>query len=133
MLAFVVLALKGTNVIYKTVSGIREAPQNVQDLSSSVASLSTVLEQLKETKVVKESGTRHDLGTLKDVAKKCAEDVVRFETATKNIEVTSGDRRAVKYWKQVKTLFREKDLQTMRLCIIDHKNTLQVHLNMLVR
>ena len=86
--AFVGLALTSANGIYKAISGFKNAPLTIQQLSVSVVTLTGLLTQLKDCKDALALAT-----DLPDIIVRCAEDLRDVETklamvATKPNSVT---------------------------------------------
>ena len=74
IITFISLALSSTHCIVKALSGIKNAPHTVQQMSTSVLTLSKLLEQLKAY-----SDTLHYAADLPDSIGRCAEDMSRLK------------------------------------------------------
>ncbi|KAK0509564.1 hypothetical protein JMJ35_007958 [Cladonia borealis] len=70
IITFISLALSSTHCILKALSGIKNAPHTVQQVSASVLTLLKLLEQLKAY-----SDSLHYAADLPDSIKRCAEDL----------------------------------------------------------
>ena len=68
------LAVSSAHCIVKALSGIKNAPHTVQQMSTSVLTLSKLLDQLKAY-----SDTLHYAADLPDSIKRCAEDLSRLK------------------------------------------------------
>ena len=74
IITFISLALSSTQCIVKTLSGIKNAPNTVQQMSTSVLTLSKLLEQLKNY-----SDNLHYAADLPDSIRRCTEDLSRLK------------------------------------------------------
>ena len=74
IITIISLAVSSAHCIVKALSGIKNAPHTVQQMSTSVLTLSKLLEQLKTY-----SDTLHYAADLPDSIERCAEDLSRLK------------------------------------------------------
>lgn len=101
------VALHSTQVIYKTVSGIKNAPRTLQRLTLNLRDLSNVLQQL--------NGFGDDLylaSELPRLISQCAEHVGEFKGILCQLD-SPKDKRAERLWKNVKATLQENELDRM--------------------
>ena len=105
------LALSSTQVIYNTVSGIKNGPKAIQEMVSSLQDLSKILQQLTGC-----SDQLYLAADLDKLAGRCVRDLKAFEQQLANLS-SSGANRAVRLWRNVKVTLQEKDLKRMSTLI----------------
>lgn len=125
VLAVFSLALSSTQVIYNTVSGIKNAPTTIQHMISSLQDLSNLLEQLKGC--TEQFHLAADLGGL---VGKCAADLKEFEEKLAKLN-TPADNKAVRLWKSIKVTLRERDLVKVSGLIQQHVAALSLQMQII--
>lgn len=64
---------------------------------------------------------------------KCNEDVQELTTRLANLPISDDEKRSGRYWKKIKTAFKEKDLARMAAVVRHHTSSLTLQLNILRR
>ena len=121
----VTLALRSTQVIYNTVSGFKNAPKTIKQMTSSLLDLSKLLEQLRDS-----SGSLHLAADLPDLISRCAENLRVLERKLGKLSLSTG-KGAGRFWKNVKLMLQEKDLDRMSDLVRQHVEVLSLQLNIL--
>src|SRR3954466_15222071 len=121
--AFVTVALQATKLICTTLSGISEAPEDVQRILNAVSCLEGVLKQIGDLQ--SSAGAYATLfSSLYRPMGDCFDDLRKYEKELEKIDskVPKGPRRT---WKKFKALLKEKDLRKFEGVICMHHNKLQ--------
>ena len=108
------LALSSTRDIYNVVSSIRSGPKTVQQIVSTVKDLSDLLEQLTGY-----TDRFYLAADLEETVRKCARDLEAFKGDLTKLSTTDKNR-AVRLWKNVKVILKERDLEMMSARIQQH-------------
>ena len=108
------LALSSTRDIYKVVSSIRSGPKTVQQIVSIVKDLSDLLQQLTGY-----TDRFYLAADLEETVSKCARDLEAFKDDLAKLSKTDSNR-AVRLWKNVKVILKERDLEMMSARIQQH-------------
>ena len=108
------LALSSTREIYNVVSSIRSGPKIIQQIVSAVKDLSDLLQQLAG--YTDRFYLAADLG---ETVSKCARDLEAFKGDLAKLSTTDANR-AVRLWKNVKVILKERDLGMMLAGIQQH-------------
>ena len=125
VIAVVSLALGSAHVIYRTVSGIKNAPQTIQQMTSNLRDLSNLLQQLMGY-----SDSLYLAADLPELVGKCAENLKRFEGKLEKLS-SPTDNRVGRLWKNVKATLQEKDLDRMSAVLQQHVAVLSLQMNLL--
>ena len=125
--SFVSLALTATHGIYQTLSGIKDAPQTIQRLSSSVLTLFKLLRQLETSEDDLHLAT--DLPSLVD---HCTEDLQKLEMRLVKSELKSSSK--ARQLKRNFTVMLQERQWDKDLALIDrHCAALSLQLNIIAR
>ena len=125
MITILGLALHSTQFVYKTLSGIKKAPQTLPHLMSNLHNLSNILQQL--------NGFGDDpylASELPHLISKCAEYMAEFEAKLCKL-YSSDDKRAARLWKNVKATLQEKELDRMSTLLDQDVVALSLQLNII--
>ncbi|KAB2570099.1 hypothetical protein DBV05_g11241 [Lasiodiplodia theobromae] len=129
VLAFIGLALKSTESVYKTISGIRDAPEKVQRLSSAVADLQSILRQLSG--LFEPPNAAQSFDEFESTIRKCESDLAFLSKKLSSLQNTAGDRRWKTAWKRIKAILEKEDMQEMWTTVHHHVTVLGVYLGVL--
>ncbi|KAK0638377.1 hypothetical protein DIS24_g9902 [Lasiodiplodia hormozganensis] len=129
VLAFIGLALKSTESVYKTISGIRDAPEKVQRLSSAVADLQSVLRQLSG--LFEPPNAAQSFDEFESAIRKCETDLAFLSKKLSTLQNTAGDRKWKAAWKRIKAILEKEDMQEMWTTVHHHVTVLGVYLGLL--
>lgn len=121
------LALSSTQVIYNTVSGIKNGPKAIQQMVSSLQDLSKILQQLTGC-----SDELYLVADLDELAGRCVRDLKAFEQQLAKLS-SSGANTAVTLWRNVKVMLQEKDLEWMSTLIQRHVAALSLQMQIIER
>lgn len=127
ILAFIILGIKGTKVIYDTVSAVKDGPEAVKQISGSIMALRWTLEQLQQSNV-----TRHD-SALEAQIKLCVEEIGSWAAVIQTLHVCPSERASGRFWRRFKTVLGEKQLDTINTRVTQHASMLSLRLNVLSR
>lgn len=108
------LALHSTQVVYRIVSGIKNAPRTLHHLTTNLESLSKVLQQL--------NGFGDDLclsSELPQLISGCARYMGEFEAKVSKLH-SPKDKKGARLWKNVKATLQEKELDRMTALLHPH-------------
>lgn len=108
------LALSSTREIYKVVSSIISGPKTVQQIVSTVKDLSDLLQQL-----TRYTDRFYLAADLEETVGKCTRDLEAFKGDLAKLSTTDTNR-AVRLWKNVKVILKERDLEMMSARIQQH-------------
>ena len=131
VLTFITVALGSTKTIYETVSGVKNAPQEVESLATAVKNLQLVLTQLSNCPAVRLADADTDLEPILGSIKTCSEDVSRYESELAKVRISPQDKKVGRAWKKLKTVLQEKDFQRMRVQVTHHVSVLGTNLSIL--
>ena len=131
ILALVGFALQSTKTIYQTISGIKNGPEQVQQLASAVHNLQLVLTQISTCRAVKLVGPETNLKVITDLIEACHKNVSRYENELTKVQISLNDKKAGKAWKKIKTVLQENDLRRMWTEVNNHVAALGLQLNLL--
>lgn len=127
VIAVVSVALSSVRVIYETVSGIKNAPQTIQQMISNIHDLSNILQQL-----LGYGDNLHLATELPDLVHKCAENLGTLKRRLEKLS-SSKNKRMGRLWKNVKATLQEKDLDRMSALLQQHVAILSLQINLLER
>ena len=108
------LALSSTREIYNVVSSIRSGPKTVQQMVSTVKDLSGLLQQLTGY-----TDRFYLAADLEETVSKCARDLEAFKGDLAKLSTTDTNK-AVRLWKNIKVILKERDLEMMSARIQQH-------------
>lgn len=138
IVAFVTLGLQSVNVLYKTISGIRNGPESLTQLASSLNHLGRVLIHVKElqasyarTNAVPASDSIY-VG-LEEALKDCYDQMRQMERELQKLVPLPMERKFGVSWKRIKTMLRQDELQTMQASVHRHVSTLGIYIGSLAR
>ena len=127
VIAVISLALSSSQVIYKAVSGFKNAPPAIQQMASNLRSLSKVLQQLLGC-----SDSLYLAQELPVLVKECAVNLKGFEE--KLAKLTSPtNNSAEKLWKNIRAMLQEKDLDRMSALLQQHFSILSLQMQIIER
>lgn len=119
------LALHSTQIVYKTVSGIKHAPRTLQHLTSNLHNLSNVLQQL--------NGFGDDLqlaSELPQLVAGCAKYMREFEAKVSKL-CSPKDKKVARLWKNVKATLQEDELDRMSTLLQQHFAVLSLQISII--
>ncbi|KAK0512253.1 hypothetical protein JMJ35_005381 [Cladonia borealis] len=119
------LAVSSTQTIYNIVSGIKNGPNAIQSIKSSLQDLLKLLQQLK--------GSTDQLYLAVDLegsVSKCVQDLKASEDQLAKL-CPRVDSKAVRLWNHVKAALQEKDLERMSAMIQRHVASLSLQLQII--
>ena len=118
------VALTSTREIHRFVSGIKNAPKIVQQMTLALQDLSTVLQQFAG--YTDESEHAANLETL---VRRCASDLQVLEKELAKLSAKS-DNRVARQWRNVKAVFKERELDRMGALISQHCAVLSLQMQL---
>lgn len=127
VIAVVSVALSSVRLIYETVSGIKNAPQTIQQMISNLHDLSNILQQL-----LSYGDNLHFATELPDLVRKCADNLETLETKLEKLSSSKSNRMG-RLWQNVKATLQEKDLDRMSAQLQQHVAILSLQINLLER
>ena len=119
------LAVSSTQVIYNIISGIKNGPNAIHSMESSLQDLLKLLLQLK--------GSTDQLYLAVDLegsVSKCVQDLKASEDQLAKL-CPRVDSKAVRLWNNVKAALQEKDLERMSAMIQRHVTSLSLQLQII--
>ena len=119
------IAVSSTHAIYDFISGIKNGPNAIQSMKSSLQDLLKLLLQLK--------GSTDQLYLAVDLegsVSKCVQDLKACEDQLAKL-CPRVDRKAVRFWNNVKAALQEKDLERMSAMIQRHVASLSLQLQII--
>ena len=119
------LALSSAHCIVKALSGIKNAPNTVQQMSASVLTLSKLLEQLKAY-----SDSIHYAGDLPDSIKRCAEDLSRLKEYVENAS-SEKSNKVGRFKKNCKVMLQGQDWDRRSTLVQQHYAALSLQINII--
>lgn len=131
VLAFIGIALKSTESVYKTISGIQDAPEKVQRLSSATEDLQSILRQLSS--LFEPPNAAQSFDAFESAIKKCESDLAFLSKKLSTLQNTAGDRKWKTAWKRIKAMLEKEDVQEMWTTVHHHVTVLGVYLGLLQR
>ena len=125
VIAVVSLALTCANGILKTISGIKNAPQTIQQISASASSLAKLLEQLRECR-----DNLHLAADLHTLIEKCGKDLIELEGKLEKASARNNSK-IDKFKKSVKVMFQGREWNTWPLLMQQHYAALSLQMNII--
>lgn len=125
VITVVALALNSTQVIYNTVSGIKNAPRTLLHLTSNLRDMSNVLQQL--------NGFGDELYLASDLPRlisNCAGYMKEFEVKLRKLD-SSQNKKAARLWKNVKAVLKENELDRMSALLHQDYMTLSLQISLI--
>lgn len=126
VLAFIGIALKSTETVYKTISGIRDAPEKVQRLSPAVADLQSILRQLSG--FFEPPNAAQSFDEFESTIRKCEIDLTFLSKKLSSLQKTASDRKLRAAWKRIRAILEKEDMQEMWTTVHHHVTVLGVYL-----
>ena len=120
------LALSSTQAIYNIISGIKNGPNAIQSMKSSLQDLLKLLLQLREC-----TDQLYLAADLEGSVSKCVQDLRAFEHQLAKLCPWADSSRAVRFWNNVKAALQEKDLEMMSAMIQRHVAALSLQLQII--
>jgi hypothetical protein len=133
VIAVVTAALQSGIAIHKAVSGIRDGPEQVSRLASTLQDLNSVLRQLTIIPVGHENGRCEDHPELHKAIDRCVKDIESFRTKLVKLTVVPTDKNMGKAWKKVKSYIRKDEFRDMWQIVLRHISSLTFQLGILQR
>ena len=119
------LALSSIREIYEVVSGIRSGPKTVKQMVFTVKDLSDLLQQLTGY-----TDRFYLAADLEETVSKCARDLEPFKGDLAKLSTTDTNK-AVRLWKNVKVILKERDLEMMSARIQQHTIALSLRIQII--
>ena len=119
------LAVSSTQAIYDFISGIKNGPNAIESMKSSLQDFLKLLLQLK--------GCTDQLYLAADLERsvsKCVQDLKASEDQLAKL-CLRADSRAVRFWNNIKAALQEKDLEKMSAMIQRHVASLSLQLQII--
>jgi hypothetical protein len=129
VLAIIGVGRKAAKAVHTVFSGLKDGPENVRHASTNVQGLISALERLSECRVLEDDGD----GPLSKRMLACVDDVEAFAAKLEKLTISDTERRRGKYWKKLRTILKEKDLDDMNRIVLSHTTALNLELNALQR
>ncbi|KAF7562673.1 hypothetical protein G7046_g1499 [Stylonectria norvegica] len=126
VLAFLTLGLKTATTIHQILSSFKNAPQAVLELNHDVTSLSAILERLLKCTHAANSTD----APFKSHLDQCTKDLSDIEIKLRSFSAPSHSRSS-RVLNNVRTVWKEKDLEQARSRIRDHCTQLNLHLGLI--
>lgn len=133
IIAVTTIALQSTKAVYATVNGIKNGPQEVNDLASAVKHLSHILEQVAEISKGFSDMDETDLYGLEKAMEECAQSLAEFRKQVKKLDVLPDERKLEKVKKRVKCVIQKGDLRRMWETVNHYINLFGTHLSLIGR
>ena len=127
VITIVSLALSSSQVIYNTVSGIRNGPENLEQLITGLQSLLSVLQQLQGS-----SDSLYLAVNLPEQVQRCAANLKSFEKKLERLSSSTYNKTA-NLCKNFKVVLQSKDLDRMVALIQQDVGTLSLQLQIIQR
>ncbi|KAL0256667.1 hypothetical protein SLS55_009063 [Diplodia seriata] len=128
-LAFIGIALKSTEAIYKTISGIKDAPDKVERLLSAVDDLRSILKQLSG--LFAPPVAAQAFNDFDAAIQKCNEDLASLAKKLSLLHKIAGDGKWKSTWKRIKAVLKKEDIQEMWTTVHHHVTVLGVYVGVL--
>ena len=126
VIAIVGFALSSTQAIRKAVSGFRNAPETIQQMSARVVILSNLLKQLEEY-----SNSLHYATDLPDLIGKCAKNL--GEIQEKLEKVSSKKRNRTEKWKKdFIVMLQGREWEKRSAIVQQHYEALSLQINIIM-
>lgn len=122
-------ALSLTTFIYDTISAVKDGPKNVKATAEKVLQFRGQLERVRQ--LCNRDDPSH-AALLNDVQLSVAE-ISAFAAKLQKLQVNPNERATGKMWKRLKTVFSEKDLETISTGISQRTTHIGTHLEILAR
>jgi hypothetical protein len=123
VVAFISIALQSAKVILDIVSVVKDGPRHVQELSYDVEQLRQVLERMSRLQIAEHADI--SIGRL---LQRCSEDLSSYASRLRKMQACSTESRSGKFWKTLRAVVGEKDLEAMRTTIHSHLMSLTMQL-----
>lgn len=119
------LALSSAQCIVKVLSGIKNAPNTIQQVSASVLTLSKLLEQLKAY-----SDSPHYAADLPDSIKRCAEDLSRLKEYVEKAS-SKKSNKVEQLKKNCKVMLQGREWDRRSALVQQHYAALSLQINII--
>ncbi|KAF5649912.1 hypothetical protein F25303_4599 [Fusarium sp. NRRL 25303] len=126
ILTFVTVAFSATKSIYGALSAIKDGPKVLDSINDEISQLQNILQRLLQ--VVSSTARPTDRSKLRQMVKKCRDDLVGYEVELRQFDVSKADGRRGQLWRNLKICFEEKDLDRMYRRIGRHVQLLTLYL-----
>ena len=133
IIAVTTVALQSSRVIYETISGIKNGPEEVKELASEVQQLCHLLRQVTEISKKIDDRDVTSASELQSVIEQCRQNLDDFQKQFDKLEVSSNERRLIRAWKRVKLVVKKEDFQKMWRTVSHYVNILGRHLDLIGR
>ncbi|KAL1649489.1 hypothetical protein SLS58_001545 [Diplodia intermedia] len=128
-LAFIGIALKSTEAIYKTISGIKDAPDKVERLLSAVDDLRSILKQLSG--LFAPPFAAQTFNDFDAAIQKCNEYLASLAKKLSLLHKIDGDGKWKSTWKRINAVLKKEDIQEMWTTVHHHVTVLGVYVGVL--
>lgn len=126
-------ALQSSRVVYETISGIKNAPDEVKELASGVQQLCHLLRQVTEMSDKMDDRDATSISELQIVMDQCRQNLDRFQKKCDKLAISSTDGKLSMAWKRVKLVVKKEDFQRMWRTVSHYHNILGRHLDLIGR
>ena len=107
------VALQSSRVVYETISGIKNGPDEVKELASELQQLCYLLRQVTEISDKMDDRDATNISELQVVIGQCRQTLDSFQKQCDKLGVSSNDGRLSTAWKRVKLVVKKEDFQRM--------------------
>ena len=121
ILTVIDLGLKSSKFLHDVLAGVKDGPISVQRTTTEIYGLISTLEQLAECRAL-------EMRLLK-----CADDLKIFDSKLQGLTIGDSERRFGRYWKKIKTVYNEKELDKISATVKSHATALHLQLSALQR
>lgn len=125
IITFISLALSSTRCIVKALSGIKNAPHTVQQMSATIITLSKTLEQLKAY-----SDSLHYAAELPDSIRRCTEDLRRLEEYVEEMSPKTSNKIG-RLKKSCKVMLQGREWDRNSALVQQHYAALSLQINII--
>jgi len=127
IVSLVTAALQSAKVIQEILSGIKDGPTLINELTSKLSDLRGLLPQLERL----QSTSGSTIDELRRTTERCAGELQMFEAKLAKLRNVPGDRRWAKVRKGLKTVLKEDEFSSMRRKLSDYMNSFTVQLGVI--
>ena len=129
--------LRSARELYELLSSLRDGPEAVRSAVHNLSQLKLVLERLERSQVLAGASAAlapdEDARALASHVEACREDLEAYERRLGKLTVRDNETAAGRYWKRMKTVLSEKDLERMSAAVAGHVSIIGLHLDAVQR
>lgn len=133
VLAFLSIAIKTTEGIYKLVSCYRDAPDQAKRLATAIQDLSRIFKCFSSLQIFVEDRETAAISDLKGLLDRYVKDVDKFSMQlTKFLHQPDG-KKLERVWKNIRTVLRKDDLSDMWTALQHYGTVIGLQLDLIRR